>query len=152
MIGEIRLAWWREALQALDVGIVPAQPLLQLVAAELLPHRVSGTVLARFEDRWLGMIGTSEVSATHVDGGADLFGLSAQVLGGDISIGRMLGRAWVLGDAAGVAKVPAPLRPLLGLVRLAQRDAAWARRGAETEARGSLGRQFLLLKAIALGR
>ena len=38
MIGAIRLAWWREALQGLDAGKVPAQPLLQLIAAEVLPR------------------------------------------------------------------------------------------------------------------
>ena len=32
MLGEIRLAWWRDALLALDAGQVPAQPLLALLA------------------------------------------------------------------------------------------------------------------------
>jgi hypothetical protein len=54
MIGEIRLAWWREALQGLDEGRVPAQPLLALVAAELLRRGIKGADLAEIEDRWLG--------------------------------------------------------------------------------------------------
>jgi phytoene synthase len=151
MIGEIRLAWWREALEGLDTGTVPAQPLLQLVAAELLPRGISGATLAALEDRWLGMIGNNEVPAAHVEGGGLLFGLAARLLGSDEALGKQLGEAWVTGSAAGLPKVPTLLRPLLGLVRLAARDVARAGQGAPPEAPGSLGRQWLLLKTIALG-
>jgi phytoene synthase len=152
MIGEIRLAWWREALEGLDSGTVPAQPLLQLVAAELLPRGVGGAALAGLEDRWLGMIGNSEVPAAHVEGGGMLFGLAARLLSGDEALGKQLGEAWVTGDPSGLPRVPAALRPLLGLVRLAARDVGRAKHGAPPEMPGSLGRQWLLLKAIALGR
>jgi phytoene synthase len=151
MIGEIRLAWWREALEGLDGGTVPAQPLLQLVAAELLPRGISGAALAGLEDRWLGMIGNSEVPAAHVEGGSLLFGLAARLLGSDVALGTQLGEAWVTGDAAGLPKVPTLLRSLLGLVRLAARDVARAEKGVPPEAPGSLGRQWLLFKTIALG-
>ena len=151
MIGEIRLAWWREALEGLDTGVVPAQPLLQLLAAEVLPRGIGGTELAQLEDRWLGMIGTTDVPAAHVEGGERLFGWSACLLGGDTAVGRALGRAWVMGDPTGLPRVTSPLRPLLGLVRLAARDVARARRGQAVEPRGSLGRQLALLIAIALG-
>lgn len=151
MIGEIRLAWWREALEGLDVGTVPAQPLLQLVAAELLPRGIGGAALAGLEDRWLGMIGNSEVPAAHVEGGGMLFGLGARLLGSDEAMGKQLGAAWVTGDASGLPRVPAPLRPLLGLVRLAARDVARAQQGLPPDAPGSPGRQWLLLKTIALG-
>jgi len=151
MIGEIRLAWWREALEGVDGGTVPAQPLLQLVAAELLPRGIGGAALAGLEDRWLGMIGNSEVPAAHIEGGGVLFGLAARLLGGDEALGRRLGEAWVTGDATGLPRVPAALRPLLGLVRLAARDVARAQQGTPPDAPGSLGRQWLLLKTIALG-
>lgn len=152
MIGEIRLAWWREALEGLNGGTIPAQPLLQLVAAELLPRGIGGAALAGLEDRWLGMIANSEVPTTHVEGGGMLFGLAARLLGGDEALGKQLGEAWVTGDATGLPPVPISLRPLLGLVRLAARDVARAEQGAPPEVPGSLGRQWLLLKAIALGR
>jgi phytoene synthase len=151
MIGEIRLAWWREALEGLDGGTVPAQPLLQLVAAELPPRGISGAALAGLEDRWLGMIGNSEVPTAHVEGGGILFGLAARLLGSDEALGKRLGEAWVLGDARGLPRVPAALRPLLALVRLAARDVTRAQQGAPSDAPGSLGRQWLLLKTIALG-
>jgi 15-cis-phytoene synthase len=144
MVGEIRLAWWREALRALDDGVVPAQPLLQVVGAELLPRGITGAELAGLEDRWLGMIGADVVPPAHGAGGAALFGLAARLLGGDAVLGAQLGAAWVSGDAAGLPRVPPPLRSLLALVRLAAREVA--------DPPGSLGRQWILFKTIALGR
>jgi phytoene synthase len=152
MIGQIRLAWWREAVEALDRGIVPAQPLLQLIADELLPRGIAGAELALLEDRWLDMIDTPDVPASHVSGGGRLFALAARLLGGDPALGDRLGRAWVMGDTAGLPAIPAALRPLFGLVQLAVRDAERARADAATEARGSLARQWVLLRAIAFGR
>jgi phytoene synthase len=159
MIGAIRLAWWREALQGLGTGAVPAQPLLQLIAAQLLGRGISCDALAALEARWCEMIGTTDIPDAHVEGGSQLFGLSARLLDGDEALGGLLGRAWVLGDDSGLQPAtkpqratPTALRPLLGLVRLAQRDAARARTGRGPETRGGLGRQLVLLKAIALGR
>jgi phytoene synthase len=150
MIGEIRLAWWREALAGLDRAVVPAQPLLALVAAELLPRGIAGAELAEIEDRWLGMIGSEDVPAAHVSGGGRLFALAARLFGGDAAVAQRLGEAWVLGEDV-PGRVPAALRPLLGLVRLAVRDAARARAGLPTEDRGSLARQWALLKAVLFG-
>ena len=155
MIGEIRLAWWREAVEAIDRGVVPAQPLLQVIAAELPARGVSGADLAGLEDRWPGMIGVAQMPATHVAGAGSLFALMARLLGADATIGRQLGEAWARGDAIGLATVPAVptvLRPLFGLVRLALRDARRESAGAMPEARGNLPRQWLLLKAVAFGR
>lgn len=152
MVGEIRLAWWREALLGLDAGTVPAQPLLQLLASEVLPRGVSGTMLAGLEDRWLGLIGCDAVPEAHFSGGGDLFAMAAIVVGSDVALGRRLGLQWASGDDAPDGKVPRELRPLLGLLRLAQRDAARARAGQPREARGSLARQWRLLRAIVFGR
>ncbi len=152
MIGEIRLAWWREALQGLDTGRVPKQPLLQLIAAEVLPRGVSGGELAVLEDRWAGLIGSDEVPEAHFSGGGDLFALLARLAGGDEAQARALGAAWAAGEAVPPGRYAAPLRPLLGLTRLAARDAARARAGAPPEPRGSLSRQLALLGAVAFGR
>lgn len=151
MIGQIRLAWWREALEGLDAGKVPAQPLLQLLAAEVLARGVSGAALAGLEDRWIGLIGSDDVPAAHIDGGGDLFAMAARLLGGDTALGHRLGIAWA-GGTVFAGAVPTALRPLLGLARLAARDAARARAGQAREPRGSAGRQLRLLAAIAFGR
>ena len=66
MIGEIRLAWWREALEGLDAGPAPAQPLLQLIAAEVLPLGITGASLAGLEDRWRCLIGSAGVPAAQI--------------------------------------------------------------------------------------
>lgn len=149
MIGEIRLAWWREALEGLDQGVVPAQPLLGLAAEALVPHAVSGADLAQIEDRWLGMIDSDSVPPAHVTGGGWLFALAARLLAADENMGQALGEAWVLGEVP--ARVPGALRPLAGLAKLSARDAVRARAGLAREMRGSLGRQGVLLKAVLLG-
>ena len=44
-VGQLRLAWWREALARLDTQPPPAEPVLQSLAAAVLPLGVSGTSL-----------------------------------------------------------------------------------------------------------
>ncbi len=168
MIGEIRLAWWREALLGLDAGKVPAQPLLRLLADEVLPRGINGAELAGLEDRWLAMLGHQSADAppAFIEGGVLLFGLAARLLGGDQDAGGRLGGVWAIGELARVmphdASLPSvhfpvrpafPLRPLLGLARLAWHD-LWRYRGRERPPtpRGSAGRQLRLLWAIAFGR
>lgn len=150
MLGEIRLAWWRERLTELDDGKAPAQPLLEALLAHALPT-ITGAALARLEDRWLGLIGTEDVPESHIEGGGHLFALAARLLGGDTDHGAALGRAWALGEAM-PGPSPAPLRPLRALAMLALRDAGRARANLPREPRGSLARQWILLKAVALGR
>ena len=45
LISQMRLAWWREALERLDHAPPPAEPVLQALAATVLP-RVTGAELA----------------------------------------------------------------------------------------------------------
>lgn len=56
MLGEIRLAWWRESLQKLDEGVTPAQPVLATLAAEALPQGVTGGALKPLEDAYLAVL------------------------------------------------------------------------------------------------
>ncbi len=148
MIGQIRLAWWREACEGLDAGRLPAQPLLQLAADALVPAGIRGSELAEIEDRWIGLIDSDEVPAEHIAGGGRLFALAARLTGGSGGDADRLGRVWA-GAAGPLPRVGAALRPLLGLAMLAQRDAA---RGGEREPRGNLARQWRLLRAVATGR
>ena len=121
MIGQIRLAWWREALERLDTAPPPAQPLLRALAADVLPRGIAGSELAALEDPWLDRLAGEAGNATA------LFALAARLLGS---------------PTAG---------PLAGLARLAGRDARRAAAGLPPEAKGSLKRQWLLAKAVALG-
>jgi hypothetical protein len=57
LLGDIKLAWWREQLIALDAAAVPAEPLLQAVSA-ILDERITGALLAGLvdEDTRVGML------------------------------------------------------------------------------------------------
>ncbi len=125
MLDEIKLAWWREALVRLDTAPPPPQPLLRELAEELLPLGVTGAALAGLEDRWLAWLAGDAAAAA---GTAHLFDLAGRLLGE--------GRA---------------RRPLIGLDRLAARDAARAGAGKPQEPPGSLGRQLVLLRAVLFG-
>ena len=166
MVAEIKLAWWRDALIRLDSAPPPGQPLLQALAAEVLPRGVSGAALATLEDRWLPVL-SAATTADHAAGGATLFGLAARLLSPSPAQAEpvdALGAAWAAGDAlrrgsgdgapeiAALPRVPSGLRPLLGLAKLGRRDARRAAAGQPPEPRGTLPRQWLLLKAVALGR
>ena len=55
MISQMRLAWWREALERLDRAPPPAEPVLQALAAHVLPQ-VTGAELAAMEEGWLMLL------------------------------------------------------------------------------------------------
>src|SRR5688572_13876953 len=55
-LGAIKLAWWRERLEELDQGRIPAEPRLKSAAAELLPRGLTGAELAELEDGWATLL------------------------------------------------------------------------------------------------
>jgi len=148
-LGEIRLAWWREALQRLDRAPPPPEPVLTALGAAVLP-RVVGAVLAGLEDGALAWLGGDMAGAARLRGEA-LFAAAALLLGGDDP--GDAGIAWASGDLArrgvGVALAEPPrrlaraLRPLLALARLGARPA--------TELPGALPRQLLIARTMLLG-
>ncbi len=161
MIAEIKLAWWREALARLDTAPPPAQPLLQALAAEVLPRGVTGAELSGLEDRWLARL-TGEAADIasavtpakagfhHPNGQA----MDPRVRGGDD--GSEAASRLACPDALTILAVrllgngKSPI--IAALTRLEQRDAARRARGVPPEPRGSLGRQWIMFKTVALGR
>lgn len=146
LLGEIKLAWWRERLVELDTQPAPAQPLLQALQAWALP-RLSGADLATLEDGWLARLNGD--TAGGMSGSVRLFGLAAQLLGADPAEGEYLG--WALAQSP-PDRTSVLLRPLRALVELKLRDAAHAAAGRPPEPRGALARQALMFKVVALGR
>lgn len=176
MLGQIRLAWWREQLEALDEGSAPAEPRLQAVETELLPRGVSGLSLARLENGWVRLFddfpwgqATSEPIWLR---GRLLFGLAARVLGGGGETIEAAGGVWALVDAArhcsdgasralllkqartfarglAAARFPAALRPLSGLAALAMRD---LRHGEPMEPEATRARAAAVLLHRMTGR
>jgi 15-cis-phytoene synthase len=146
LLGEIRLAWWRDRLIEIDTQPAPAQPLLQALQARTLP-RLAGSDLAGLEDGWLARLhGKNDDS-----GPVTLFTLAARLLGGDPAEGEYLGRALFLSQRP-LDHTSVLLRPLRALVDLAARDAERAAASQPPEPRGTLARQAIMFKVVALGR
>lgn len=106
LVGQMRLTWWREALQALDAVSPPGEPILTGLAQLLLPRGVTGARLAGVVDGWEALL------APHVDDaamtehgrarGGTLFAAAAHLLGGEPSDHAVLaaGEGWALVDLA----------------------------------------------------
>jgi phytoene synthase len=101
-LGAIRLAWWRERLEELDAGAVPAEPRLSAVARQLLGRGISGSELSRLEDAWLPLLQpfpwSDEQSEALRLRGRILFGIGARLLGWDPEYGEAAGALWSLVD------------------------------------------------------
>lgn len=148
MIGRIRLAWWREALERLDREPPPKEPVLEGVATHLLPAGIAGAELADMEEAWSAIltqepITGAELNAYAAHRGGLMFRFAAQLLGSPDRQVETAGEAWALVDlarhssephdiaatlaAAAERKLPRrwprPLRPLGMLAILAARDA-----------------------------
>ncbi len=153
LIGSMRLVWWRDALEALDdqSAKVPAEPLLQALAASLLPAGVRGTDMAALETGWAALLEGETLTPDQIDShgagrGAPLFRLSARLLGQEPADIDAAGAGWALADlghrtqsieSRGQARVaaldrlaqvdigrwPRSLRPLGLLVMFARQDA-----------------------------
>ncbi|HMI19887.1 MAG TPA: squalene/phytoene synthase family protein [Sphingomonas sp.] len=102
MIGLMRLAWWREALEKLDRDPAPAEPLLRLLADHVLPNRVTGAKLAAIEDGWTALIdGDADADAIARHGrerGRNLFMAAAAILDADAIRLAGAGEIWALVD------------------------------------------------------
>ncbi len=148
-IGLMRLAWWRDALAALDRAPPPGEPLLRAIAATLLPG-VAGGALATLAEGWgallEGPVDDAALAAHARDRGGWMFALAAGMLGrpGFADAARA-GEVWALVDlgtaaalAAARARIgggrgerwPVALRPLGMLAALAAAEARGRAGGA----------------------
>ena len=165
-LGAIKLAWWRERLQDLDSGKVPAEPRLQAAADELLTRGIAGVALAGLEDGWATFLDEQPDFARVAGRGARLFAMAATLLDATDPLigaaGRIYGfaPAWRRGlitvgspldDLKRLRKhrFPRQLRPLTGMARLAARDAG---RGQAMEPEGTPGRAAALITHRLTGR
>ena len=106
LVGQMRLTWWHQALCALDTAPPPAQPVLQALAAEVLPRGVSGARLAEMIDGWEVLleadpIGEADLIAHATKRGGAVFASAAMLLGcppGDMVAAA--GEGWALADLA----------------------------------------------------
>jgi phytoene synthase len=168
MVGRIRLAWWREALERLDHGAAPPEPLLRALQAHVLPAGLAGAALAAMEEGWAvllsdSVLGAGELNAYAGARGGRLFRLSAHLLGDSNFPVERAGALWALADLArhsanpeeaksafAIAQPEAPqrwprtLRPLGMLAALARRDVRRARESREPQ--GSPARMLRMIR------
>ena len=92
----IKLAWWREQVEALDSAAAPAEPRLQAVSAELLPRGISGHEIALIEPGWATLLDAHVDPHLVAERGVQLFTIIAALLGGpDPKVGDA-GAFWAL--------------------------------------------------------
>ena len=156
-LGAIKLAWWRERLEELDKGRVPAEPRLQAATAHLLPRGVSGADLSKIEGGWAILLNEVPDLFLAEDRGEALFRIGGRLLGDDHALVIPAGRMVAGVDfarrgyreiepcriAMGGARFPKSLRPLTAFAALAARDIR--RGGPPFEAEATPGRAAALL-------
>jgi phytoene synthase len=164
MISQMRLAWWREAMERLDNAPPPAEPVLQALAAHVLPAGITGAELSLMEEGWLMLLSDEaltddELARYAALRGGLLFALTARLLGdAEFPVARA-GEVWALADLArhsrraeeikfpppeSQVKWPGKLRPLGMLAMLARRDLE--RIGKEPERQGSPARMLRMVR------
>ena len=155
MVGQMRLAWWREALAKLDAAPPPAEPILQAIATDVLPLGLTGEALATMTDGWELLLGPVDQHAIDVHGrlrGTVLFEGAGAVLGSVNDPLAQAGRGWALADLAAHLSDPV----LAGTAR----DAAlpllahatghrWSRKGRPLGALAHIARMNLAGPAMA---
>lgn len=136
MVGQMRLTWWYDALSALDVTPPPAQPILQALAAEVVPRGVAGAALAEMVDGWEVLLEPDRLDHASLDAyarqrGTRLFDLAGKLLGARASDPLdQAGAGWALADLARHSRDAATAALPAALARAALDDAMrvrWSR-------------------------
>lgn len=104
-LGQMRLAWWREALERLDHAPPPTEPVLQALAEEVLPRGVSGLALVPIVHGWEVLIEDEHLTADSLrrfgEGRGTLFVSAGTVVGASPTDPlQAAGQGWALADLA----------------------------------------------------
>jgi len=139
-LARIKLAWWREQLEALDESPPPAEPRLAAVVQSLLPLGISGASLAALEVGWATLLDPDADPHLVANRGRTLFEIAGEMLGSKdegladagalyalASVGRrgvpeLIGPAKAFADRLRDHRFERRIRPLTMLARAAARD------------------------------
>lgn len=103
-VGQLRLAWWREALAKLDTAPPPAEPVLRGLAAEVLPRGVTGASLVPIVHGWEVLVEEEALDglalARFAAGRGCLFVAAGAALGANGDPLALGGEGWALADLA----------------------------------------------------
>ncbi|MES2442577.1 MAG: squalene/phytoene synthase family protein [Pseudomonadota bacterium] len=149
-VGQIRLAWWREALERLDSAPPPAEPVLQAVAASGL----KGSALTPIVHGWEVLIEAEALDGAALarfgEGRGALFALAGAAMGAEGDPLGAAGQGWALADLArhlGPEDEAMAARALAGPLLHAATRARWSRNGRALGAMAHLARRDLALPA-----
>jgi phytoene synthase len=112
LVGQMRLAWWREALLGLDASGAPAEPVLQSLADAVLPLGITGGTLSEMVEAWEPLLGDIGAGGS-IDDQARLRGRALFAMAGcavDAAPGDPVedaGEGWALADLAANLSDPA---------------------------------------------
>jgi phytoene synthase len=149
IVGQMRLTWWHQALSALDTAPPPAEPVLQALAASVVPG-VAGTRLAAMIDGWEALLepvlDDAAIDLFAQMRGGGLFDVMALLSGVDDPRVAVAGQGWALADLSRRISDPL-LAATIGQRALARLDAAlvgtWPRRARALGALALLARADL---------
>lgn len=99
-LGRIKLAWWREQLQALDHRSPPTEPRLRAITDNLLPVGISGADVAQLEAGWATLLDQQPDPALVARSGARLFELGGRLLGAEDAMLADAGALFALNRAS----------------------------------------------------
>jgi phytoene synthase len=102
----LRLAWWRDALTALDNAAAPAEPMLQAVSKILISQGITGASLARIAEGWLALVEGEFTDPAAIDEhgaerGGSLFTIAGRLCGVADDRLALAGAGWALAERAG---------------------------------------------------
>jgi len=146
-IGQIRLAWWRERLEALDAGPPPAEPVLRALAESGVP----GASLAPIVDGWEVLIEErldARALTRFGEGRGALFVAAGAAMGAEGDPLVEAGQGWALADLArhlGEAEEAEAARAMAGPLLQAATAARWGKGGRALGAMAHLARRDLAL-------
>lgn len=152
-LGQLRLAWWREALARLDVEPAPAEPVLQGLANAVLPLGITGAALVPIVHGWEVLIEEEALDADALArfgaGRGTLFIAAARALGAsDQDPAEAAGKGWALADLARHLRVPGEAAEARRQATLALDRARGRRWSARGRALGALAHLALMDLAL----
>lgn len=147
-LGQMRLAWWREALEKLDHAPAPAEPVLKALEAEVLPRGVTGASLVPIVHGWEVLIEEEQLDADAMrrfgEGRGQLFVAAGTLLGAAGDPLAPAGQGWALADLAGNLEDEKERAAARDLARPLLDDAARTRWSRSARALGALAHRARL--------
>lgn len=136
LVGQMRLAWWREALQGLDASDAPAEPVLQSLTGVVLPLGITGRALSEMVEAWEPLLG--DIRTQSIDDHARLRGRALFTIAG-MAVGAApedpvgdAGEGWALADLAANlsdAALASQARERAATILTQARRSRWSRNG-----------------------